>query len=553
MLLGHEMGLGKTPMAIAIAAHCIAADAGGGAGCKVLVVAPPVLLEQWRSEVLRWWPEAMAIPDSAIQVIRKGTDEPLPDATVVIVSYSIIAGTKAHPNLHLRATATGRPYKVIVVDEAHALKSTDSNRTLALVPMLRDAAHVVLMTGTPLANACAADIYPLLDGLCGGAEPIQLPPLKDWNARYCREKRRVWLPAQRGRPIERWVGVSEEHGAELHALLGELMVRQRKEDVLHELPAKRRSCVVLQLKPSELKRVGRQMAAVRDLGAALHGGSGGGGSGGGGSGGGGSGGEEHGGDENEGTEPSRCVAGAAHNTGGVDDDDDCGGGGDGVCLPSAEVQSIFRSVAEAKAGAVVEWLETSLLEGWDTSSGRKVLIFAHHHVVHDAIAAFLSRALRADEWVHITGRSAPSDRSERLAAFKAQPQCRIALLALASCGVGLNLTCADCAVFAELCWNPATLEQAEARIHRIGQQASHVNVYYLLGGDTADSIDRVMFGAHQISRPRGAALPTDLPLRRAMLSGTSVCHAASCLHSLCRPSAFSGMPAMRPLRYRSAS
>ena len=56
--------------------------------------------------------------------------------------------------------------------------------------------------------------------------------------------------------------------------------------------------------------------------------------------------------------------------------------------------------------------------------------------------------------------------------------------------MGLNLSCADKACFAELCWTPATLEQAEARVHRMGQQASHVNVYYLLGGGTLRSIQR---------------------------------------------------------------
>ena len=48
VLLGHEMGLGKTPMAITIARHCMAL----GEGC-VLVVAPPVLVDQWRSEILQ--------------------------------------------------------------------------------------------------------------------------------------------------------------------------------------------------------------------------------------------------------------------------------------------------------------------------------------------------------------------------------------------------------------------------------------------------------------------------------------------------------------------
>ena len=83
-----------------------------------------------------------------------------------------------------------------------------------------------------------------------------------------------------------------------------------------------------------------------------------------------------------------------------------------------------------------------------------------------------------------------------------------AVLALTACGVGLNLSCADTACFAELCWNPATLEQAEARVHRMGQQSSHVNVYYLLGGDEEESPDSVMFRA-LVKKSRAAARAVD--------------------------------------------
>ena len=66
-----------------------------------------------------------------------------------------------------------------------------------------------------------------------------------------------------------------------------------------------------------------------------------------------------------------------------------------------------------------------------------------------------------------------------------------------------QLACADTAVFAELCWN-RPLEQAEARIHRMGQKASHVNVYYLTAGEGDKSPDSAMFGALVKSRGVGA-------------------------------------------------
>ena len=391
VILGHEMGLGKTPMAITIVAHCLKAGKG-----PVLVVAPPVLLEQWRSEILHWLPDLMR---SDIQVIRKGADQPDPDAKFVIISYPILAGTKNQPNLHLRVTASGQRFDVIVVDEAHALKSSDSNRTLALVPMLRASTHVILMTGTPLANACATDVYPLLDGICGGLDPLAMPSLRQWNQRYCLEARKVWCGR---RAVEKWVGVSDTHGEELHSLLGKVMVRKRKEEVLHELPPKRRSKVVLQLKPGELKAVRKQMALVGDIEAGLSGS----------------------GDRNTGRSSG---AGSARRADGLTD---AGDGADdamddsAASQPSPEVMALFKVLADAKASAVCEWLENTLLDGSDARSRRKVLIFAHHHSVHDAISAVMAKALTPDEYIHITGRTPPSERTELLAKFQAEPRCR---------------------------------------------------------------------------------------------------------------------------------
>lgn len=71
-------------------------------------------------------------------------------------------------------------------------------------------------------------------------------------------------------------------------------------------------------------------------------------------------------------------------------------------------------------------------------------------------------------------------------------------LSLTCASVGLNLTgklilmpsltnreVAATVVFAELYWNPASLLQAEDRVHRIGQKRD-VDIHYLLCKGTAD-------------------------------------------------------------------
>ena len=68
-----------------------------------------------------------------------------------------------------------------------------------------------------------------------------------------------------------------------------------------------------------------------------------------------------------------------------------GASGDEPGLPAPALMKAFKLLAEAKTAAVGEWIKEALIDGDPT--GGKVLIFAHHHSVHDRLAEALRKAL----------------------------------------------------------------------------------------------------------------------------------------------------------------
>lgn len=51
--------------------------------------------------------------------------------------------------------------------------------------------------------------------------------------------------------------------------------------------------------------------------------------------------------------------------------------------------------------------------------------------------------------------------------FQEDESMSVILLAITAAGMGITLTAASCAVFAELYWTPGSMAQAEDRIHRL--------------------------------------------------------------------------------------
>lgn len=96
--------------------------------------------------------------------------------------------------------------------------------------------------------------------------------------------------------------------------------------------------------------------------------------------------------------------------------------------------------------------------------GKKILVFAHHHDVLDAIESCVRR--KGVGYIRIDGTITGSARTNLISRFQRDPEIDVAILSITACGTGLNLTCANVALFAELHWSVGYMLQAEDRIHR---------------------------------------------------------------------------------------
>lgn len=141
----------------------------------------------------------------------------------------------------------------------------------------------------------------------------------------------------------------------------------------------------------------------------------------------------------------------------------------------ARFQHLKILAAQGKLTQAIEWLENFLDE-----TGEKVVVFTTHKSVADGIASHF-----AGKAVKLTGDTAPGQRQAVVDQFQNDQNIKVFVGNLTAAGVGITLTAARTVVFLELGWNPAEHNQAEDRVHRIGQD-KECSAYYLIAGDSIE-------------------------------------------------------------------
>ena len=406
----------------------------------------------------------MWIPNRRAHVVgvsapRQGCD--LDQAEIVILNYDVLP-----QNLDMLMEI--RP-KAVIFDEAQYLKTYDSERTQAAMHLLKETQpkQRLLLTGTPVLNR-PSELVTLLTSLPNAL--WQLGGFEFVAARYCEAKKRI---------VSGWSGSKEISDLSGAAHLPELAVRLRKtcllrrekKQVLPHLADKTRTTLACDLtNGAEYDLAAESLAlwrAAHRIGApkaALSP-------------------REH---QLEREKATRFAPPIDHDPDAPDalvHDTESPFAQWFAETPPADRHELLTRIGVlrqlagvGKVAAAIAWIREFLSS---QPAHEKLVVFAFHVDVQKALAAAFLDALM------IVGKSSASSRDTAVRTFQSVEGPRVILCSLKAAQTALTLTAARTVLFVESEWTPAGMEQAEDRVHRIGQSAA-VRITTLIAMDTID-------------------------------------------------------------------
>lgn len=395
-LIADEPGLGKTPQAIVYANELGAK--------RALVICPAAIRTQWARKIREW----SVMPDPyLVYTVENSRNGVHPTAEWVVVSFALAR----HPGI-VAAIAAQR-FDVVIIDESHYLKDTESLQTRAifgqadgkyhpkgvdpLPAIISRAPNVLCLSGTPIVNR-PLEAYTTTRALAWDA--IDYLSLDRFRTRF-NPQREVVL--NRGKRIKtEKIGRVIELG---NRMRGNFMARHEKRAVMTQLKFPRYEVVQLE----ETKEVKRVLEAESLLGIDV-----------------------------DAVQTTTDYTMLGH------------------------IATLRREMGIAIAPQAADYIKT-VLDGGE----EKVVVFAWHIEVLD----ILQKALARYGVLRIDGSTSLRDRQGRVDAFMTTPQMRVMLGNIQSMGTGvdgLQKVCTHC-VLVEPSWTPGENQQAIDRLDRGGQ------------------------------------------------------------------------------------
>jgi SWI/SNF-related matrix-associated actin-dependent regulator 1 of chromatin subfamily A len=137
------------------------------------------------------------------------------------------------------------------------------------------------------------------------------------------------------------------------------------------------------------------------------------------------------------------------------------------------LNNLRQLAVNGKLPTALAWISDFL------ASGEPLVVFAEHVATQHAV---LERFPDAE---HILGADSTANRQRAVDTFQREDGPQMIVCSMKAASQGITLTRASNVAFLELDWTPARHDQAEDRLHRIGQESA-VSAWYLLAPDTID-------------------------------------------------------------------
>lgn len=457
-LLADDMGLGKTVQILTFLAWCIETglqdELGSDSGpySPILVVAPLILVENWKAEIEKYFDSSIFMPfeilhGSTIKKYRRNknvSDETNIDkATLDIdeIRKNRLLITNYDTVKNYQCSFAKLPISVVVIDEAQEIKEPNTATTYALKAL--NPTFRVASTGTPIETSLS-NLWSIMDFVQPGNS---LGTLKEFNKEFTNKN---FDDASIGKDLRSALGYNSQRG---------LVLRRTKKDVLKDLPQKHTVEIPCFMDENLRDKYKSVISSVKN-------------------------------GSNKGTDALQAL----HKIASLSQH------------PFLIEGQPFRENPNEYLNSSTKLSELLNLLTKIKKLNEKVLIFTRSRTMQDILKTVIDSKFNLDVSI-VNGDTASkhkyvnNTRAGIISKFSSTDKFDVLILSPEVAGVGLTITSANHVIHYGRWWNPAKENQATDRAYRIGQK-KEVNVYHLILKDAAGEFETFDEKLHRLLKSR---------------------------------------------------